>query len=156
MINELQFKFQQGQETFLLSRVFRPAHTAFYSVGNRGTFCGRWNSWTVKLTNDLPTNAVVKNEWSYTCTPSYAFTASTGMTLLYLFTRKCNIQNTAIYTSHGIRCNASYPLWWVYIQKISVSNIIWHKYQSYFCSLLRVGNLKVHKYGTTFRGNCLY
>jgi len=53
MINELQFKFQEGQETFLLSRVFRPAHTAFYSVGTRGIFSGGWNSWTVKLTTDL-------------------------------------------------------------------------------------------------------
>jgi hypothetical protein len=154
-INELQFKFQQGQVTFLLSRVFRPAHTAFYSSGNQRHFLWRVKQLDCEADHWLPTNAAVENEWSYTCTPSYTFTASIR-NLLYLLQENA-ISKTQKFTPATeadalllilLRC--------VYIQKISVSNIIWHKCQSYFCSLLRVGNIKVHKYGTTFSGTCFF
>ena len=133
MINEFQFKFQQGQETLLLSRVFRPAHTAFYSVGTRGTFSGGVKQLDCEADHWPPTNAAVKNLWSYTCTPSYAFTATTGTTLLYLLQENA-IPKTQQFTP-AMEADALLLilLWCVYIQKMSV--------------LLRVGNLKVTNMG---------
>jgi len=116
MINELQFKFQQGQETFLLSRVFRPAHTAFYSSGTSGQLHSPavsplwgWNSWTVKLTIDLWLMLLLRMSGAIPALHHMPSQQAQGR--LYLpFTWKCNIQNTTIYTSHRSRCIASYPL----------------------------------------------
>jgi hypothetical protein len=109
MINELQFKFQQGQETFLLSRVFRPAHTAFYSSRNQRHFLWGWKSWTVKLTTDLQLMLPLRMRGAIPALHHIPSQQAQGR--LYLpFTRKCNIQNKTIYTSHGSRCIASYPL----------------------------------------------
>ena len=109
MINELQFKFQQGQETFLLSRVFRPPIQPFTQVGTRGTSSGGWNSWTVKLTIDLWLMLLLRMSGAIPALHHMPSQQAQGW-LYLLFTRKCNIQNTTIYTSHGSRCIASYPL----------------------------------------------
>jgi hypothetical protein len=79
------FKFWQGHEilsVFQNVHAGSEVHPLSYSMGTETSFSGRNRPW-LETDHPAPPHAEVKNEWSYTSTPVYAFVASTGTTLLY-------------------------------------------------------------------------
>ena len=116
---------------------------------------GGENSWTVKLTIDLQLMLQLRMSGAIPALDHMPSQQAQGQ-LYFTFYNKMQYPKQQITPAMEADALILILLRCVNIQKISVSNIIWHKCQSYFCSLLRVGHLKMHKYGTTFRSMCLY